>query len=226
MRRSLMMLVLMACSSSPPPSPASPPATHAHEHGPLVHRFEHADEWAPKFDDPARDEWQKPKEVVAAMEIAPGMTVADIGAGTGYFEPHLSRAVGTTGSVLALDVEPDMVRYMTERAAREKLANVKPAVVPMDDPKLPTSGVDRVLIVDTWHHVPERKAYAKKLAAGLKPGAKVFIVDFTLEAKHGPPPHHRLPPEAVVSELADAGLTAKVLTTTLPEQYIVSGERR
>jgi predicted methyltransferase len=177
------------------------------------------------FDDPARDEWQKPKEVVAAMEIAPGMTVADIGAGTGYFEPHLSRAVGPTGSVLALDLEPDMVRDLTERAAREKLANVKPAVVAMDDPKLTASAVDRVLIVDTWHHVPERKAYAKKLAAALKPGAKVFIVDFKLDAKHGPPPHHRLSPEAVMSDLVEAGLETHTVVTSLPEQYIVSGER-
>ena len=222
-------VLVMGCSSSssspPPASPPPPPHAHAHEHGPLVHRFEHANEWAPKFDDPTRDEWQKPKDVVNAMELTPGMTVADLGAGTGYFEAHLSRAVGANGVVLALDVEPDMVRYMTERAAREGLTNVKPSLVAMDDPKLPPSGVDRVLIVDVWHHIPERVAYAKKVAAGLKPGGRVFIVDFKLDAKHGPPPHHRLAADAVMGELVAAGLEAHTVVTTLPEQYVVMGER-
>lgn len=199
---------------------------HGHGHGPLVHRFEHADDWAKDFDDPQRDAWQKPKDVVDALEIEPSMTVADVGAGTGYFEPWLSRAVGDSGSVLALDVEPDMVRYMNERVTREKLANVHPAVVALDDPKLPAAGVDRVLVVDTWHHIDGRAAYAAKLRAGLKPGGKVFIVDFKLEATHGPPKEHRLAPEAVAQELTSAGLTARVLATSLPEQYIVVGEVR
>src|SRR5438045_2967650 len=98
------------CAATPAPSPspsASPSASPPHDHsghGPLVHRFENADEWAKRFDDPARDAWQKPQDVVTAMRIAPGMVVADIGAGTGYFEPYLSRAVGPTGTVMALDI--------------------------------------------------------------------------------------------------------------------------
>src|SRR5690348_13355166 len=82
---STIVLLATACGApaAPPPEPGRP---HAHGHGPLVHRFEHAEQWAPEFDDPARDAWQQPKDVVDAMEIQPGMTVADIGAGTGYFE--------------------------------------------------------------------------------------------------------------------------------------------
>lgn len=221
---------IASCAPVAAPPPAAPPATqsseHGHhdEHGPLVHRFQHAEDWAKEFDDPQRDAWQKPKDVIDAMDIKPGMTVADLGAGTGYFEPWLSRAVGDSGGVLALDIEPDMVRYMNERMAREKLANVHPAIVALDDPKLPAGSVDRVLIVDTWHHVPERAAYAAKLRAGLKAGGKVFIVDFKLDAKHGPPKHHRLAPEDVAKELAAVGLTSRVLTSSLPEQYIVVAE--
>jgi ubiquinone/menaquinone biosynthesis C-methylase UbiE len=159
------------------------------------------------------------------MEIQPGMTVADLGAGTGYFEPWLSRAVGSTGTVLALDVEPDMVRYLNERAVREQLANVRPAQVSTDDPKLPSGSVDRVLIVDTWHHIADREGYAAKLRTGLKAFGKVFIVDFKLDAKHGPPPKHRLSAEQVARELTAGGLVARVATTTLPEQYIVVGAR-
>jgi SAM-dependent methyltransferase len=218
-------LPAVACAAPPAPPPETAHAHGDHAHGPLVHRFEHAEQWAPEFDDPARDAWQKPQDVIAAMEIEPGMTVADIGAGTGYFEPWLSRAVGAAGTVLALDLEPDMVRYLNERAAREHLANVRPALVALDDPKLPAGGVDRVLVVDTWHHIPDREAYAAKIRSGLKAGGKACIVDFKLDAKHGPPPHLRLAAEQVARELTAGGLAARVATTTLPEQYIVIGTR-
>lgn len=222
----VLVLLTAACTSPPPPKPAAPapaPKTGQHGHHTLVHRFEHADEWAPKFDDPTRDEWQRPQEVIAALELSPGMRVADIGAGTGYFEPWLSRAVGESGLVYALDVEPDMVRYMTDRVAREKLANVRPTVVEGD--KINLMDLDRILFVDVWHHLPEREAYAIKIRNALKPGGKVVIVDFTLEAEHGPPKHHRLAPEKIVRELAAGGLSATVSTTKLPEQYIVVGSR-
>jgi SAM-dependent methyltransferase len=151
------------------------------------------------------------------------MTVADVGAGTGYFLPHLSRAVGPGGHVLALDIEPDMVRFMKERAQREGLANVEPRVVALDDPQLPAGGVDRVLIVDTWHHIDGRAAYAARLRAGLRPGGAVYVVDFKLDAAHGPPREHRLTPEQVMAELRQGGLSAEIVPVSLPEQYIVVG---
>jgi predicted methyltransferase len=198
---------------------------NGHGHGPLVHRFQNAAEWAKDFDDPARDAWQKPAEVIAAMRLAEGMIVAEVGAGTGYFLPHLSRAVGPRGRVLALDIEPDMVRYMRERAAREGLANVEPKVVALDDPGLAPGSVDRVLVVDTWHHVDARAAYAAKLRAALRPGGAVYIVDFTKDSGRGPPPHHRLAAEEVARELTAAGLAAEGIAETLPDQYIVVGRR-
>ena len=159
------------------------------------------------------------------MNISPGMTVADIGAGTGYFVPHLSRAVGAKGTVLALDIEPDMVRFLTERSASEKLDNVRPGLVEVADPKLPAGAVDRAIIVNTWHHIPARTAYAAKLRAGLKPGGAVYIVDFTLETKSGPPVRHRLAPAKVIAELEAGGLEARLVTETLPRQYVVIGKR-
>jgi len=215
-----------ASQAAPTPSAAASPEHHHHHHGgPLVHRFQNAEQWSKEFDDPARDAWQRPADVVAALKIAPGMTVADLGAGTGYFLPHLSRAVGDEGKVLGLDIEPDMVRFMKERAARQGLANVEPRVVPLDDPQLPAGSVDRVLIVDTWHHIDGRPAYAARLRAALKPGGAVFVVDFKREAHHGPPPAHRLTPEQVMDELRGAGLAPEVLDVRLPEQYVVAGRR-
>jgi SAM-dependent methyltransferase len=204
---------------------------HGHGHGegdgkgPLVHRFEKADDWVAKFDDPKRDEWQRPASVVALMQIAPGSTVADLGTGTGYFLPHLAKAVGDAGHVLALDVEPDMIRYVKERAAREHLANVEARVVPLDGPGLAEASVDRVLIVDTWHHIDGREAYTKKLGAGLRAGGAVYVVDFTLDSAMGPPKHHRLPAEQVVRELEAGGLHGEIVKEDLPEQYVVRGAK-
>jgi len=192
-----------------------------HGHGPLGHRFEDAERWAREFDDPARDAWQKPTEVVRLLAIEPGMTVADLGAGTGYFMKYLSNAVGPEGHVLALDVEPSMIDYMRRRAEHEGLTNVEPRVVPFDDPAMAAGSVHRVLIVDTWHHIPDRIVYSGKLLAALAPGGTVTVVDFTLDAPHGPPAHARIPPEEVVRELSAAGFRAEVVPEDLPHQYVV-----
>jgi len=237
MRASLFLALsfVLACGGSDANQTAMTPNDHAdhhhhhHDHGdhggPLVHRFEKAEEWAKEFDDPARDAWQKPDEVVSAMRIEPGMLIADIGAGTGYFEPYLSRAVGPKGKVLALDIEPDMIRYMRERFAKDNLENIEPKQVGLADPALAPSSVDRVLIVDTWHHIAERPTYTKKIAEGLKPTGLLFIVDFTLEAAKGPPKEHRLAPEKVLEELKAGGLSGDILPESLPDQYIVVAKK-
>ena len=191
----------------------------------MVHRFEHADDWAKTFDDPARDAWQHPDDVIAALGLTPKMTVADVGAGTGYFTVRLARAV-PDGQVIATDIEPDMVRYLVDRAHREKLANVRAVEATGDDPRLPPSSVDRILVVDVWHHVADRGAYARGLANALRPGGQIAIVDFTQEATHGPPREHRLRPETIVADLQGAGLASSVSPTQLPDQFIVIGVRR
>ncbi len=222
--RALACLVLAACGGSQPAAPAQPaePAqpAHAHAHA-MHHRFEHADEWAPRFDDPGRDAWQQPDRVVAALALAPGMVVADVGAGTGYFEKRLSEAVGPKGAVIAVDIEPDMIRYLGERAQREQTPNVEARLGAPDDPRLAPGSVDRILIVDTWHHIEDRVAYGKKLAVALKPGGAIFVVDFTLESDKGPPKKHRFAPAQVIDELTQAGLTAAVVEVGLPDQYVI-----
>lgn len=202
---------------------------HAHgEHGrpgEMPHRFENAEEWAKVFDEPGRDAWQKPDEVVKHLALVPGAHVADLGAGTGYFLGRLSQGVGPKGRVWGLDVEPDMARFMTERAKREGWANVEAKVVKTDDPGLAAASVDRILVVDTWHHIENRDAYVPLLVKALRPGGSLVVVDFTLDAPRGPPPKHRIAPEVIVRELTAAGLTATVVEETLPDQYIVRGVR-
>jgi ubiquinone/menaquinone biosynthesis C-methylase UbiE len=213
--RYLIATALVACASQP-----SQPRHHS-----MPHRFEHADEWAKVFDDPARDAWQHPDDVMRALELTTVMSVADIGAGTGYFTMRLARAV-PEGQVIATDVEPDMVRYLTERAEREHVRNVTAVVSGADDPALAPASVDRVLIVDVWHHVNDRRRFATKLAAALRPGGAIAIVDFTMAASHGPPREHRLTPDAIIADLAAAGLDAKVSPIALPDQFIVVAYRR
>jgi predicted methyltransferase len=177
------------------------------------------------FDDPARDAWQRPDEVLDLLSIAPGSVVADLGAGTGYFVSGLARRVGAGGQVLALDVEPQMVNFLAQRIEREKLGNVRAVLVAPDDPGLAPSSVSRVLIVNTWHHIDARRSYAEKLRTALAPGGEVWVVDFTLESDLGPPARHRLSAEQVVSELEQAGLHASAVTESLPKQYIVRAVR-
>lgn len=244
----LLTLSLTACATSKTPPPAEDPAamphsekTHAHPeghsdmtglgeanphgegHGPLVHRFTEPEAYAERWDSPEREAWQRPLEIVQAMDILPGLTVADIGTGTGYFLPLLSAAVGDGGKVLALDIEESMVQYVRERAVEEGLTPVDARVVAMDDPQLPAGEVDRVLIVNTWHHIPGRVEYLGKIAQGLAPGGSLYIVDFNVESSHGPPKHHRMGPEVVISELEAAGMDGSLLELDLPEQYVVKG---
>ena len=206
---------------------AGHPGAHGHGGGHAAHQhdFSDAERWAALFDDPERDEWQRPGHVVELLALEPGMTVADLGAGTGYFLPHLAPAVGAEGTVLALDVEPNMVEHMRERVDENDIQGVEPRVVQPDDPGLAAGSVDRVLIVNTWHHISDREEYGRKLREGLRPGGFVLVVDFTRDSPHGPPPEMRLPAQAVADELAAAGLETAVVEESLPYQYAVRATR-
>jgi len=187
----------------------------------IHHAFDDVDKWVKVFDDPARDAWQKPDAVLSAIGVKEGMTVADLGAGTGYFSVRLAAAVGTRGRVLAIDVEPKLVDYMKERAAKAKLTQLVPLLAPTDDPKLPAKEVDLVLIVDTWHHIDDRLHYLAKLAAGLAPGGRVAVVDFKKgDFPVGPPDAHKLTPDAVVAEFTSAGWALATSWDELPYQYV------
>src|SRR5262249_18819738 len=140
------------------------------------HSFADVAHWSAMFDDPSRDAWQKPAEVVAALGLRPGMTVADLGAGTGYFSRHLSAAGGPEGAVLAADTEPNMVAHLRERAEAERTPNVVPILASADNPRLPAHATDLVLVVDTFHHIDDRLTYLRGLRRCLKPGGRVAVI--------------------------------------------------
>jgi len=218
---------VVSCAS---PAPAvAPSASAAHSppghHGQGFHHgFHDADSWAKVFDDPERDKWQKPEAVIDVLGLGPSSKVADVGAGTGYFAMRIAKRV-PEGRVYAVDVEPDMVRYLGERATREQLPQVTAVLATGDDAKLPEP-VDVVLIVDTLHHIDNRPAYLAKLRDKLKDGGRLFVVDFTLESPMGPPKAHRLAPEAVVKDAEQAGLHAAApVAIELPNQYVLAFKR-
>ena len=190
---------------------------HGEQH--MHQRFEDAERWSKVFDDPARDAWQMPSNVVRALKLAPDAAVADIGSGTGYFTVRLARAV-PKGRVYGTDISADMVRFLHERAAKEKLANLVSHRAAEDDPKLPVP-VDLALLVDTYHHVAQRTDYFLRLRGALKPGGRVAIIDFRLDSPNGPPLEHRLAPERVRAEMENAGYRLLEEHGFLPNQYFL-----
>jgi ubiquinone/menaquinone biosynthesis C-methylase UbiE len=125
-----------------------------------------------------RDAWQQPERVVAALGIAPGDRVADLGSGSGYFTIRLAPAVGSAGKVYAVDVDPEMNGYLRDRLAREKIANVEVILGRPEDPLLPDGGVDLVVTVDTYHHIEDRPVYFRNLRRDLAPGGRVAVIDY------------------------------------------------
>ena len=186
------------------------------------HSFDDVEHWKAVFDDPARDEWQKPADLVKALAIRPGMAVADLGAGTGYLSRHLSAAVGPDGTVFAAEPEPKLLAYLRERAEREKTANVVPVLASLDDPRLPPRSVDLVLVVDTFHHIDHRVAYFRALRRVLRSGGRVAIVDWHKRPLPvGPPPEHKLDRDQVVDEMRAAGYALAAEPDVLPYQYVL-----
>ncbi|MEW6689522.1 MAG: class I SAM-dependent methyltransferase [Pseudomonadota bacterium] len=184
-----------------------------------MHGFGDAERWAREFDDPAREAWQKPAEVIRALRLAPDAAVADIGSGTGYFAVRLARAL-PGGRVFGADLEPNMVRYLNERAAREKLANLSSHAASPESPKLPEK-VDLVLVVDTYHHIDGRERYFAALRASLEPGGRVAIIDFKPDSPEGPPGFMRIPAGRVKEEMSRAGYRLAEEHAFLPYQYFL-----
>lgn len=124
-----------------------------------------------------RDRDQQPERVLAALGITPGMRVADLGAGGGYFTFRFAAAVGADGIVYAIDVDPDMLGYLREQVEARGLGNVEVIAAALDSPNLPLDSVDLLFTCNTYHHLGDRAAYFRRLRPVLRPGARVAIID-------------------------------------------------
>jgi cyclopropane fatty-acyl-phospholipid synthase-like methyltransferase len=174
--------------------------------------------WSQFFDDPNATP-RKNREVIHALALKPDAVVADIGSGTGYFSVRLAHAV-SRGRVYGVDIEPDMVKFLGDRAKREKLDNVVAVAGAPDDPRLPEK-VDLMLMVDVLHHIGARARYLDKLRSYLKPGGRIAIIDFRLDSPEGPPKNARLSPERVKGEFKSGGYALVEEHGFLPNQYFL-----
>jgi len=184
----------------------------------MDHKFDDPAKYAKSFDDPARDTWQMPQRVIDALQLKSGMKIADIGAGTGYFSMRLAKLPGV--SVFAVDVEPKMLEYLKQRAHAEHAMNVTTVLAGAASPNLPEP-VDVILVVDTYHHLPNRPAYFRDLRKSLSPGGRIAIVDFRKDAPEGPPAHFRFTPQQIQDEMKQAGYELQSAHDFLPRQHFL-----
>jgi predicted methyltransferase len=206
------VLVLVLCGFLSGHALAQAPHTHQHS-------FSGAEQWAHVFDDPKRDAWQKPHEVIQALALKPDAVIADLGSGTGYFAVRLANMV-PKGRVYGVDTEPDMVKYLAERAKREKRSNIVAVAGAPDNPRLPEKA-DLILLVDVYHHIDERERYFRNLRASLKPGGRIAVIDFRMDSPDGPPKAARIAPQRVIDELKAAGYGLAKQHDFLPNQYFL-----
>ncbi len=212
-----LLLALGGCAHSGHGRSAHGHSAHGHSGAAANHRFERAEEWAPRFEDPQRDQWQRPDEVLAALALEPTARIADIGAATGYFPVRLARAL-PQAKVIGVDVEPSMVEYLRRRALDEGLGNIEAVLGTPDDPKI-AGPLDLVMLVNTYHHVADRVSYLRRLGPVFAPAGRLAIIDFRPESKMGP--DHKLAPTVVTEELARAGYALVQEHAFLPEQYFL-----
>lgn len=176
------------------------------------------------FEDTSRTVWQKPDEVIAKFGQLQDKTIADLGAGTGYFSFLLAN---NGARVLALDIDDRFLEFIDRKKAQLNNPLISTRKVPHDDPLLKKEQLDGLLCVDTYHHIENRTDYFRKVFRGLKPGGKIVIVDFKKEqTPHGPPLEMRLTGMEVLKELQQVGFSKIIIDTyTLPYQYIVTAKR-
>ena len=159
------------------------------------------------FDSPGRAERLQINRVLDILDMAPGRVVADIGAGSGWFTMLAAKRVTETGNVYAVDINPESIRYINQRAQKEDLHNIKTVLSTPDDPLLPAEKIDSVLLLKTYHEVEKPVTLLRNLRHSLRTGAKVGIID-----RNGNGENHGVAREVVIREASQAGYT-------LQEQY-------
>jgi ubiquinone/menaquinone biosynthesis C-methylase UbiE len=169
---------------------------------------------------PDRDAWQMPDAVMDALGIADGTSVADIGAGGGWFTVRLARRVGPNGVVYAQDVQSQMIEAIRRRVDREGLKNVRTIKGDELDPRLPARSVDAILIVDAYQEFRNRVGLMRHFEAALTAGGRIGVIGFTKDGA-GPGPDERLDAQVVVREAEAAGLRLLRKETFLPFQYFL-----
>ena len=199
-------------------------AQDGHQHEPMPNVMEYLD----RLDTHERDQDQKPAQVIEALALKPGMYVADLGAGSGYFTRRFVEAVTETGKVYVIDIEPEALKYVEDslvhmhRSFEAEFILARP-----DNPKIPIESVDVVFVCNTYHHLEDRSEYFRNVKSSLKPKGRVAIVDFYHDDRSGEvgfPKRHLVPRDTVIEEMTAAGYHFAREHGFLPRQYFLEFE--
>mgnify|MGYP001817218591 CR=1 FL=1 len=171
----------------------------------------------------SRDDWQKPVQVVEALEIEAGSTIADIGTGSGYFVPFLSEAVGPDGRLFAVDIQQEMLAFVERKAAENGLDNVTTVLSQENDTRLEAGAVDLALLVDVYHELRSPKALLSNIRSVLKPDGRLAVVDFfsNKDVPVGPTRRYRVPRRRLIAEAEASGFKLVEEHSFLPYQYFL-----
>jgi protein-L-isoaspartate O-methyltransferase len=233
-RRMFILVGLLICGSlglvAQTNSPASRYETRA-KHDPngigkffmgreIAHVMGHqAAEWLER---PEREAEEGASKLVPALKLRPGDVAADIGAGTGYYTRRLAKAVGTNGTVLAVEIQQEMLDILTNKLATEKIFNVKPVLGTVKDPQLPPSSVDLILLVDVYHEFDHPYEMVEAMCKALKPGGRIAFVEFRGEDPKVPIKEvHKMTEAQVRKEMSVQPLEWVETNRTLPWQHII-----
>ncbi len=169
-----------------------------------------------------REQEEHPRLAVRLLELKPGQTVADVGAGSGYYTAIIAREVGPTGKVIATDIQPGMIELLRKRIERDKLTNVEAMLSAPGDPRLPENALDLILLVDVYHEFSEPQLMLRKLRAALKPGGRLVLLEFRKEDSTIPiRPEHKMSIAEVRAELEPEGFRFDRVLNDLPWQHIL-----
>ncbi len=171
---------------------------------------------------PEREAEEAPTTAIKALELRPGQTVADIGAGSGYYTVRMANAVGPTGKVYATDIQPGMLDILRRRLTRLGLTNVETVLGEPDDPKLPAGALDLAIMVDVYHELAAPQTFVRRLRASLKPTGRLVLLEFRKEDPSIPiRPEHKMSIAEVKAELEPEGFVLSTVLNDLPWQHIL-----
>ncbi len=169
-----------------------------------------------------RESEERPKLALQLLGIQPGMVVADVGAGSGYYTAMLARQVGPSGKVFASDIQPGMIERLNARLRREKIRNVETFLATETAARLPPSSCDLILLVDVYHEFSQPQAMLRNLRAALKPGGRLVLLEFREEDPKVPiRPEHKMSVDEVRAELEPEGFRLEKVLPDLPWQHIL-----
>ncbi|MEO7133144.1 MAG: methyltransferase domain-containing protein [Vicinamibacterales bacterium] len=171
---------------------------------------------------PEREDEEAPSQALDALALKPGMVVADIGAGSGYYSSRIARRVGPSGRVYATDIQPGMIELLNRRIKSEGLANITPVLGGTDDPKLPPNSIDLAIMVDVYHELQDPQIFLQRLKETFRPGGRLVLLEFRKEDPKVPILEvHKMSVAEVRQETEAEGFVLDQVIEVLPWQHLI-----